>query len=352
MPRPSAAPPRSFERASAPDALTDLAVPFDNPGALRMRTFLPAAVAPNAPLVVVLHGCTQSAAGYDRAAGWSKLAATHGFALLLPEQVRANNPNLCFNWFEAADTRRGDGEAASIANAVAAMVASYRLDPTRVFITGLSAGGAMANVMLATYPDRFAGGAIIAGLPFGSAHGVAAALSAMAHPTPLGGVKLGDKVREASTFSGPWPRVSVWHGDADRTVSRDNGRAVAEQWADLHGATPSRDGDREIWRDAGGVTVVELNEIRNMGHGTPIDSHDGGEAAPFMLDVGIASSARIAAFWGLGTAAGRPRHARGTPHAPCRRKGGTRAVRPRHPDSRYAARRRPAEIDAPARVIG
>ena len=126
--------------------LVDFAATFDNPGALRMLAFVPPGLAPGAPLVVVLHGCTQTAAGYDAAAGWSALATAHGFALLFPEQVRGNNANGCFNWFETGDSRRGGGEAASIAHAVAAAVAQHRLDPARVFITGLSAGGAMANI--------------------------------------------------------------------------------------------------------------------------------------------------------------------------------------------------------------
>ncbi len=308
MPRPSAAPRRRVTPPSAPGPLSDLTVPFVNPGALRMLTCVPDGLAAGAPLVVVLHGCTQNAAGYDAAAGWSRLAATEGFAVLFPEQVRANNPNGCFNWFEAADTRRGGGEPASIANAVAAMVKHYRLDPARVFVTGLSAGGAMANVMLATYPDVFAGGAIIAGLPFGAASGVGEAWAAMSQPTAATAVALGDKVRDASTFTGPWPVVSVWHGGDDRTVSVRNGAAVAAQWADVHGATSS---DGTTWRNAAGVVVVEYHEIDGMGHGTPIDSGDGGVAAPFMLDVGIASSARIAAFWGV-AAAGPSRTGRAT----------------------------------------
>ena len=311
MPRPSFAPRRRALEPAVPGPLVELTGAFANPGALRFATFVPAGLAAGAPLVVVLHGCTQTAAGYDRAAGWSGLAAANGFALLFPEQVRANNPNGCFNWFEAADTRRDGGEVASIANAVAAMAGRYHLDRTRVFVTGLSAGGAMANAALAAYPDVFAGGAIIAGLPVGAAQGVGPALSAMAHPAAVGGPALGDRVRGTSTFSGPWPRVSVWHGDADRTVSRANGIAVAEQWADVHHATRGRDGDRLVWRNAAGVVVVEYNEIKGMGHGTPIDSDDGGTPAPFMLDVGIASSARIAAFWGLGTAAGPPRDSPG-----------------------------------------
>ncbi len=298
MPRP-----RPTQRPTGPTAgdgvLTPLAAPFANPGALRMLTFVPGDLPADAPLVVVLHGCTQTAAGYDAAAGWSRLAAAHGFALLLPEQVPANNPNRCFTWFESGDTRRGAGEVASIAAAVAAAVTAFKLDPARVFVTGLSAGGAMASVCLAAYPDVFAGGAIIAGLPAGAASGLGEALSAMASPAALAGPALGDKVRGASTFTGPWPRVSVWHGGADRTVARANGAAIAAQWADVHDAVAEASEDRTVWRNAAGVAVVEFVEIDGMGHGTPVDGRDGDTPAAFMLDVGIGSSAHIAAFWGI-----------------------------------------------------
>ena len=292
--------PLSARRAQPPaGALVDFAAPFADLGALRMRTFVPPALPSGAPLVVVLHGCTQTAAGYDHAAGWSRLAAAHGFALLFPEQVRANNANLCFNWFEPGDARRGSGEAASIAAATAAMVVRHRLDAARVFVTGLSAGGAMSNVMLAAYPDVFAGGAIMAGLPFGVARSVQEALGAMRSPPALPAAALGDRVRAASSYSGPWPRVSVWHGGADRTVVPANGGAVAAQWADVHGATADGAGR---WRNAAGVTVVELTEIAGMSHGAPIDSRTGCVPAPFMLDVGIDASAHAAAFWGIAPA--------------------------------------------------
>lgn len=316
MPRPSAATlRRPLRRPVIADPLVETTLPFANPGGLRMLTFVPDRLAPGAPLVVVLHGCTQTAGGYDLAAGWSALATTHGFALLFPEQTRANNANGCFNWFEVGDTRRGDGEVASIAAAVTAVVSHHKLDPSRVFVTGLSAGGAMANSCLAAYPDVFAGGAVIAGLPAGAASGMGEAFAAMSNPTALSSSALGDKVRAASTFDGPWPVVTVWHGSADRTVNPGNGIATAEQWADVHGAVVVNGDDHTVWRNAAGVAVVEFVEIAGMGHGTPIDSRNGGTPAPFMLDVGIGSSARIIAFWGIAEGIVRPQRS-ATPSPP------------------------------------
>jgi poly(hydroxyalkanoate) depolymerase family esterase len=143
-----------------------------NPGNLRMFTYSPSQYAPSPVLVVVLHGCTQTAAGYDYGAGWSTLADRYGFALLLPEQQPSNNSNGCFNWFLPGDTRRGGGEALSIRQMIETIVIDKKIDRRRVFITGLSAGGAMTSVMLACYPEVFAAGAIIAGLPYGAAGNV------------------------------------------------------------------------------------------------------------------------------------------------------------------------------------
>lgn len=140
-----------------------------NPGALQARYYLRADLPDEAPLVVVLHGCTQNAAGYDHHSGWSQLADEAGFALLYPEQQRANNPNLCFNWFLPPDTTRDCGEVSSIRQMIETMVVTHGLDRKQIFVTGLSAGGAMAAARLATYPEVFAGGGIIAGLPFGCA---------------------------------------------------------------------------------------------------------------------------------------------------------------------------------------
>ncbi len=122
--------------------LTEVTGFGSNPGALRMFKYVPTRLEAAPGLVVVLHGCTQTAAGYDHGAGWSTLADRYGFALLLPEQQKANNPNTCFNWFQPADTTRDSGEALSIRQMVETMIVDHGIDRGRVFVTGLSAGGA------------------------------------------------------------------------------------------------------------------------------------------------------------------------------------------------------------------
>src|SRR5579863_6894732 len=109
----------------ASDRLTDIAAFGTNPGALRARAYVPMVLARATPLVVVLHGCSQNATAYDRGAGWSQLADELGFILLFPEQQRANNPNLCFNWFSPIDSRRDSGEALSIRQMIAWMVEAH-----------------------------------------------------------------------------------------------------------------------------------------------------------------------------------------------------------------------------------
>ncbi|CAA9365955.1 MAG: Poly(3-hydroxyalkanoate) depolymerase, partial [uncultured Microvirga sp.] len=281
-----------------------------NPGNLRMRVHVPDDLPPGAPLVVVLHGCSQTASGYNHGAGWSTLADRHGIAVLFPEQQRANNPNLCFNWFQPSDTERGRGEALSIQRMVERMILDHGIDRKRVFVTGLSAGGAMTSVMLATYPEVFAAGAVIAGLPYGSATTVQEAFDGMFKGTSRPAKEWGDLVRAASPHRGPWPKISVWHGDVDATVKNINADEIVKQWGDLHGlaASPSHretvDGyPRAVWQNQEGEDVIESYTLTGMAHGTPLSIGDGeqglGAAGPFLLDVGISSSHHIAKFWGL-----------------------------------------------------
>lgn len=283
-----------------------------NPGALLGHAYIPDDLPAMAPLVVVLHGCTQTAAGYDQGAGWSQLADREGFALLFPEQTRANNPNLCFNWFASEDIAQTGGEAESIAQMTETMIARHGLDRQRVYVTGLSAGGAMTMAMLATRPDLFAGGAVIGGLAYGTATGMSQAFDRMRGHDRSSDTDLADAVRRgARGHDGPWPTLSIWHGTADTTVSIANAETIGRQWRSLHGAVATVREDRpasrtrRIWTAADGRDVLEEWIVPGMGHGTPIDPSRGdrlGKAGPFMLDVGVSSTAMIAKSWGLVTA--------------------------------------------------
>lgn len=278
-----------------------------NPGDLDARLYVPKGK-PTA-LVVVLHGCTQTAAVYDRGSGWSKLAERHGFAVLYPQQRRANNPNLCFHWYLPSDARRGRGEAASISQMVQHTTGEHNLDRSRVFITGLSAGGAMTSVMLASYPELFAGGAIIAGLPFASANSLPEALERMRGLGSPSRQELAERMKVAAGHELDPPFLSVWHGTRDAIVDPANATAIVDQWRDLHGV-----GDgigrvealggyrRETWPNAQGRSMIERYDIHGMGHGTPLDTRDGeacGTIGPHMLQANLCSTRQLARSWGL-----------------------------------------------------
>jgi poly(hydroxyalkanoate) depolymerase family esterase len=281
-----------------------------NLGNLRMFSYVPSRLAADPALVVILHGCAQGAADYNLGAGWSTLADRYGFALLLPEQQRSNNPNGCFNWFDAGDIQRGKGEAFSIRQMVEKIVIDRGIDRRCVFIAGLSAGAAMTSVMLACYPEVFAAGAIIGGVPYGAATNVQQALKSMSQSPARSAQEWGDLVRAATTHEGPWPLVSVWHGSADTTVIPSNAREILKQWTNVHGLpiTPSVqlmvDGyPREVWVDREGNELIESYSITHMAHGTPLATGEAmdecGAAGPFLLEVGISSSYHIAKFFGL-----------------------------------------------------
>lgn len=294
-------------------ALTPVTGFGSNPGQLSMYVHRPASLPASPPVVVALHGCTQSAQVYADHSGLPQVAARAGFLLVFAEQRASNNLNKCFNWFQAADSRRGQGEAASIRQMVAHAVASYGADPRRVYVTGLSAGGAMTSVVLAAYPDVFTAGAVVAGVPYDCARDVASAYSCMNPGVDLSPAQWAQRVRDAHpAWTGPWPRVAVWQGDRDTTVVPRNADELRDQWTAVHGLSPQPtrtsvigpDSTRhEEYAAADGTVAVEVNRVPAIGHGTPVDpgtgpAQCGSTAAAYFLD-SICSSHWIAGFFGL-----------------------------------------------------
>jgi feruloyl esterase len=169
----------------------------------------------------------------------------------------------------------------------------------------------MTAAMLAAYPEVFAGGAIIAGLPYGSVTTVQAAFETMARGSDHLPEEWGDLIRSASPHRGPWPKLSVWHGSADPIVNPRNAEEIVKQWTNVHGlpAEPDfvhqmRGHSRRVWRDETGADLIEAYIISGMGHGVPLALHGAdhcGHAGAFHLDVGLSSSLKIAKFWGIAT---------------------------------------------------
>ncbi|MEU8620464.1 PHB depolymerase family esterase [Streptomyces sp. NPDC048623] len=291
--------------------LTEVTSFGSNPGNLRMFRYVPDGLPTGRPLVVALHGCTQSAAAYDDETGWTKWAETWGFAVVLPQQKAINNANSCFNWFQSWDFSRGYGEALSIKQMVDKAAADLGTDRSRIYVTGLSAGGAMTSAMVASYPDVFRGAAVVAGVPFDCARSAFTGLACMSPGSNLTAQQWGDKVRAAyPSYAGRYPAMSVWHGTDDTTVKPMNMTELVEQWTNVHGTDAVADVSdtvqgypHKVYRDGSGRAVVESYSITGMAHGQPVDPGSGatqcGTAGQYFPDMNICSSYRIGAFWGL-----------------------------------------------------
>lgn len=298
-----------------------------NPGNLRMFKYTPATLSPAAPLIVVLHGCKQKAIRFASDAGWLAVADSLKLALLLPEQkglpsylhdvylfpwvvagFGANNQNGCFNWFDPDHTARDRGEALSIRQMIDAMVQRYSVNESRIYVVGLSAGAAMSAVMLAAYPERFAGGAIVAGVPYGCADRVTKAFECMNPGVDQSPAEWRRRIRGAKQLEGRVPRVSIWQGTNDVTVIPRNLKELVEQWTAFHdiAATPSsREVKNRITREIyvnDGVTQVESVLVEGLGHAFPIHTDDTsscGQPGDFVVSAGICAAREITRFWGL-----------------------------------------------------
>ncbi|WP_443749436.1 extracellular catalytic domain type 1 short-chain-length polyhydroxyalkanoate depolymerase [Asticcacaulis solisilvae] len=249
------------------------------------------------PLLVMLHGCTQTPDDFALGTQMNALAEIHGFLVVYPEQSQSANMNRCWNWFNSADQGRDAGEPAVIAGLTRQIMAEYAIDRDRVFVAGLSAGGAMAAIMGAAYPDVFAAIGVHSGIAVGAAHDMPSAFAAM------GG---------SASSAKPGKRHSVptivFHGDADRTVHVDNAARVLAQ---ARGVQPGR---LEVTTgiSSGGIAYTRTVETGTSGkpalehwliHGAGHAWSGGHSAGSYTLPAGPDASGEMLRFFGIAPSA-------------------------------------------------
>lgn len=230
------------------------------------------------PLLILLHGCTQDADDFAAGTRMNGLAEREGFLVLYPEQANAANPQRCWNWFKASDQEREQGEPALLAALTRRIIRTHGADARRVYVAGLSAGGAMAMVLGVTYPDLYAAVGVHSGLPYAAAHDLPSAFAAMQAGTlNLPGAVQGER---ANRPIHPVPTI-VFHGDRDTTVHPGNGDRVLAQCTKAHtgggrgklrmkpqrGQVPGGHAyTQSLYHDAQGQVVLEHWCIHGAGH--------------------------------------------------------------------------------------
>ena len=227
------------------------------------KLYIPPAAADGQPLplVVMLHGCTQNPDDFAAGTGMNEAARQRGFFVLYPAQTQRANASGCWNWFKHNHQKRGRGEPALLAGMTREVMARYPIDPQRVYVAGLSAGGAMAAILGDAYPDLFAAVGVHSGLPSGAASSM---------PEALGAMKTGAARRARTTAS---PPTIVFHGDADAVVHPANGEQAVVASAGAarpeHQRARSRNGreyTRRLYKAADGRVVAEHWAVHGAGH--------------------------------------------------------------------------------------
>ncbi len=235
------------------------------------------------PLIVMLHGCTQSADDFAAGTRMNFAAEAEGCFVVYPEQPAAANASRCWNWFKPSDQQRGHGEPALIAGITRQIMNDYGIDARRIYIAGLSAGGAAAAIMGETYPDLYAGVGVHSGLACGAARDLPSAFAAMNGRGPVRASPGGVHTRRRRAL----PTI-VFHGDQDTTVHPRNGTQViarantgehSDASVEREMVSSGRRYTRSIKRDAGGRSVLEQWEIHGAGH-----AWSGGSAAGSFTD--------------------------------------------------------------------
>jgi poly(hydroxyalkanoate) depolymerase family esterase len=269
-----------------------------NPGNLQMHLYVPSTVTASPGIVLAMHPCGGSGPQFYQSSEFASLADRYGFIVIYPSASKSNGLGPCFDtWSDASKTRGGGTDPTSLLSMITYVQQQYRGDPARVYATGSSSGGMMTQHMLALYPEIFAAGAAFMGVPFGC--------FATASDYPIGSSQCtggrkdltpqqwGDLVRRANPgFSGPWPRIQLWHGTNDNVVPFQLLQEAVEQWTNVDGLsqtptstdTPQSGWTRRHFAGSSGTDVIQAISVAGAGHSLPSSGMAASAVSWFGLD--------------------------------------------------------------------
>ena len=265
-------------------SLKEIASFGSNPGNLKLFSFNDSA-AKNKAIVFVLHGCSQTANGIEELSDWQKLAAKNDFVLFYPQQKLINNASLCFNWFLDKDINR-NGESYSIYSMMRYAIDTLKIDSTRIYFYGVSAGACMAEVMCANYPWLISSAAICAGIPFKTFTGTKTVnlLGKTQIKTPE---EWGALVKNQNLFyTGKYPRIIVVHGTEDFVADYAYAEEIIKQWTNVNSIqdkpaivyekfASNERVERMIYESDQLKNALIYYKIKNMSHKLPVDIGNG-----------------------------------------------------------------------------
>lgn len=273
-----------------------------NPGQLTGSVL--AASSTQRPLVVLLHGCGQSGESLAKQSGFLKAATAKNFSLLVPQQVKSNNMQLCFNWFSEVDQQGQAGELQSIVNMITTTQAETQA--SSVFIAGLSAGGAMVSNLLTFHPELVTAGAVISGIGYPCANTLIKAISCMKNGPAEPAAQFA-KALQPILKGKTRPKLSLFVGAQDKIVAPQNSHHLAKTWSLLqqqnHFETTAlaEDVTKTVWGGDHQSADIELYEFKSLGHGWSVNPKQayGGEVAPYLLEHTKSTTHIILSSWDL-----------------------------------------------------
>jgi feruloyl esterase len=267
------------------------------------------------PLIVVLHGCLQTASSVAKQSGWNKPANENGFIILYPQQRIKNNPERCFCWYRRKNIKKNRGENFSIKQMIEYTKKNYDIDTSKVFITGLSAGAAMSVALLANYPETFNAGAIFAGAPYKTAFGLIKGVMGLFGWVIKSPEKWGNLVRKANpNFKGNYPKLIIYQGNNDFIVNKRNGVELMKQWTNINNLSQqptecipcfadNKDVEKNIYKNSKNEEVVVFYKIDKLGHALLVNPgncfNEGGKTGTFAKDKNFHSTYWTAVDFGL-----------------------------------------------------